>query len=488
MKNTILVLVLWMSCLVASAQNENDALRYSLTGYMGTARFMSMGGAFGAIGADFSTLAQNPAGIGLYRRSEISVTPGLFSGGAKATYYGTNRTDSKLGLNLLSAGGIYVMNFGESKSPVKFVQFGVGIIRQADYNSRITVSGLNPTSSLMTQYENEANLQNVAPDKLDAFSVKLAYDANLLFDNFNPTTNKYSYQCDMYSGNVQQRKVIETSGNRSEFVLSGGANINEKLFIGGTLGLPTFSYEESSVYTETDSQNVSPVFASLTRREYLKTTGSGMNFKVGAIFRPSNNLRFGLAVHTPTIYTRMEDQWHSSISSTFEGAHPEWGKSAYSPDGSYNYKLNTPFKVMGSVAIIAGKSGLVSADYEYIDYRKASLSSSDYDFDTENNAIQNKFKAAHNFRLGGELNYSIMSFRAGVFYYGSPYVSNVSDKGAQTGISLGFGMQQKNYFVNFAYTYSSLKQDMYLYNPKLTKASENQNLNSQIAVTLGFKY
>ena len=51
------------------AQGEMDAYRFSQTELNGTARSMSMGGAFGALGGDMSVMSHNPAGLGVYRSS-----------------------------------------------------------------------------------------------------------------------------------------------------------------------------------------------------------------------------------------------------------------------------------------------------------------------------------------------------------------------------------------------------------------------------------
>src|SRR5674536_391977 len=72
------------------AQNVDDALRYSQSFYGGTARFMSMGGAFTALGGDISSLSQNPAGLGVFRSSEITLTPQLFHINTAASFNGLN--------------------------------------------------------------------------------------------------------------------------------------------------------------------------------------------------------------------------------------------------------------------------------------------------------------------------------------------------------------------------------------------------------------
>ena len=70
--------LLCSSSLVLSAQNSADALRFSQFGIGGTARTIAIGGSIGALGADFSVISTNPAGLGAYRGSEFTMTPSLF--------------------------------------------------------------------------------------------------------------------------------------------------------------------------------------------------------------------------------------------------------------------------------------------------------------------------------------------------------------------------------------------------------------------------
>jgi hypothetical protein len=71
------------------AQDLADALRYSNLTIQGTARAGAMGNAFGALGGDFTSASINPAGIGVYRTSEFTITPISGSTKVNSTYYGT---------------------------------------------------------------------------------------------------------------------------------------------------------------------------------------------------------------------------------------------------------------------------------------------------------------------------------------------------------------------------------------------------------------
>ena len=74
MKKTIITALVAAAPILASAQSTVDAYTLSQTEPRGTARFMSMGGAFTALGGDLSSLGQNPAGVGVYRGSDIGAT------------------------------------------------------------------------------------------------------------------------------------------------------------------------------------------------------------------------------------------------------------------------------------------------------------------------------------------------------------------------------------------------------------------------------
>ena len=64
-------------CSIILAQNESDVVRYLGSSPIGTARYSSMAGSFGALGGDLTTPIINPAGSAIYRKSEVSLTPGF---------------------------------------------------------------------------------------------------------------------------------------------------------------------------------------------------------------------------------------------------------------------------------------------------------------------------------------------------------------------------------------------------------------------------
>ena len=157
---------------------------------------------------------------------------------------------------------------------------------------------------------------------------------------------------------------------------------------------------------------------------------------------------------------------------------------ATSPDGSYDYRITTPMRAIGSLAFVIGQYGVISADYEYVDYSTAQLHASDYSFIDENNTIRSAYTAANNFRFGTEWKAGIYAFRGGYSINGSPYKGG-STFGASTGYSFGFGIHDKDYFVDFAYNHRSLEDNFYLYS--YAPASKNTYKINNYSFTLGFK-
>jgi len=487
MKRFVIVIALVAGVLNVNAQNEVDALRYSRLSVVGTARYSGLGGAFGALGADFSTLSVNPAGIALFRTSEFSVTPAVYIADTKSVYFGEQNTDGRSNFNLGNAGIVSTTNAGISQnSTIRKVMFGFGLNRTNNFNNHVIIQGFNNKSSLLATYVDQAN--GLTPGELDDFGNGLAYDTHLIFND-----TSLVYYADMPEGEVTQRKVIETRGSMNEMVLSMGANLVDKFYIGATLGIPFVRYFEESGYTENDSENRDVYFNSFLRTESFSTTGSGINFKLGIIYKPADFIRIGAAFHTPTYYAKMTDKWNSTMSSQFDLpiVDNEKSFSSISPYGEFEYSLTTPLRAIGSIAFIFGKYGLLSADYEYVDYPAASLSADSYSFNDENDAIRHKYKGAGNLRLGTEWKYGQFSFRGGYGIEGDPYNKGINvSKGSS--YSFGLGLREKAYYFDLGYVYASRSEDYYLYGSSSVdpnpSPSQNTIRSNNIMLTFGVRF
>ncbi len=477
-----------------SAQSDIDALRYSQSYLTGTARYVGLGGAFGALGADFSALSDNPGGIGLYRKSEFTFTPSITSEQSTSQFLSQAGSDNKFNFNIGNLGLVFTkpLSRDNTSDGWKSINFAIGYNRLADFNTRTSYQGVNNNNSYLDYILQGAN--GTATQNLDQFYQNLAYQTYLIDTTYD---NNHYRSVIPYAGELQRRSS-ETSGSSGEVVISLGANYGNRLYIGGTLGIDYLNYTENTNYQELDPNNTIPDFNSFTLAQNLITTGVGVNFKFGMIFSATDWLRLGAAVHTPTFYS-MHDDYSNTMTSTFDdGTSYVWS----SPQGSFDYSLATPFKAIGSAAFIIGKMGLVSADYEYVDYSNMDLSSSSIPgaFFDVNNTIHQKYTATGNIKLGTEWRIAtVYRVRAGYDLFGSPFASGEAIPGAdqaKTAYSVGFGVRDKGFSVDLAYAYSithDYVQEYSLFNPTnntpiSVPGAINKIETNNFLLTLGFRF
>jgi hypothetical protein len=449
---------------------------------------MGLSGAFGALGADFSTLSSNPAGIGLYKKSEFSISPSIYFGNSKSMYNGTKSEDSKNNFALGNSGIVISVKPVDKldRNPLENWQIGFGINRLKDFNNRIKIDGLNTENSILDTYLEYSN--GKSPQMLNNFDTRPAFDTYLI-DTIIDSGPDFQYvdAYDYIGGftSTIQRKYIETNGSMNEWVLSGGINISDKFYFGLTFGFPYIRYKQTSTYTEIN-QNPEKDLSEFNIHEYLETRGSGFNLKFGAIARPMPYLRLGAAFHTPTWYHRMSDRWSTTMNAYY--ANGDFF-NAQSPSGNYDYKMQTPWKAIGSLAIIFGKKGLLSTDVEYVNYTKATLSANDYGFYDENQTINSSFSDAINVKAGFEYNLGLIQLRGGYGLYGSPFNGDIND-GKRQRFSGGLGFRGNVFYTDVAFSYQLSDLDYYLYGTDNIKVNpvHNRFNNYTLVFSFGFRF
>jgi len=475
----ILTIVLSLFITAMYGQNEIDALRYSNLTFGGSARYSAMSGAFGALGGDFSTLSINPAGIGVYRSSEFLFSPSIYTSKTSSTHYNKTTEDLKYNFNLGNIGFVSSYKLRrphDEGSGWEFINFGFGINRHANFHNRILIEGNNWENSLMTDYMSQVIGKN--PADFNPFDAGLAWETYLI-DAIDTLGNLASAV--PLNGGVKQSKSITTKGAVNEMVFSLGGNYSDKFYIGGTIGIPFVNYSEQSTYREVDIDTVSN-FKSFSLNEDITTSGTGVNFKLGMIFRPIDFVRIGAAVHTPTFFS-MKDSYSRTMNSFFDD-----GKNytASSPNGKFDYELTTPMRLIGSLAFVIAEYGIISADYEFVDYADARLRSKSYKFFDENEAVQNNYTAQNNIRLGAEVRLDPIAIRGGYALFGNPYKSGLNNS-ERTSISFGLGLREKEYYIDLAYVMTTYSEDYFLYNPSFVKPTSNNFKSNTIMLTLGLK-
>jgi hypothetical protein len=495
----------------AFAQNDLDAIRYSRLGVGGTSRFVAMGGAFGALGADLSAASYNPAGLGLFRKGEISFSAG---------FRGTNNT-----------GVLYNKNTSVADAAITFNNFGLAVALhpEKDPDSRHVLAFSNSqlvnftNSTRMSAYTNS---NSIGKDMLNLANQYQSHGNDITL-NLNPSYEGLGFSTflldtaygQFYSlidlkRSVKQTRDIVTSGRVNDINLSYAYALQDKFYFGASIGFPQVKYESTITHTEADDKDSMMVtftsdstytdtyvdglpvayksklgFNSLTYEEYFKTTGSGINLKLGGIMRLSDMVRLGFYYHTPTFYN-LQDAYYSSMSASFDKSPSkpvEWTEPENG--GIFKYKIVTPSKISANVGLIFKKSGIIGVDYEYVNYRNAQLGSSNVsDFAGVNAVIKTKYSGGHNIRVGAEMNLNPIMVRVGYYMQGSPFGDIFSGSFVRNTFSIGAGFRTKsNFYFDFTASKTFSQEDYFLFTTLNTQGTLKYN-SVQISATIGVKF
>lgn len=494
MKNILLLALSLLSFFQASTQNISDALRYSILSPGSTARTLGAGGSLNALGGDFSVVSTNPAGLAVYRRSDLILSTAIYNNqttakllNAKTQPYQRNASNFSL-----DAVGI-VGNTRPRDEHWKTFNFALGINRVANYHQDFRYDGAVPTS-ISNRFAELAN--GISPDNLDEFEAGPAYDVYAI-EEYPAFSNEYiSYINDsLLTGKniseIYRSQRLQSTGAMNEVVLAFAGNYEDRLFVGATLGIPILNFEERMFYLEEDLVDTIFPFQSLGYNEYLKTTGIGINLKLGIIYRFSQMVRLGIALHTPTGFA-LSDEYSSSVESRFDDGQGDG--FADSPFGRFDYRLTTPWKVIGSLGFLFKKSGFLTAEVEWVDYTNASFNfTKDFDsyFNQEqevNNQIAQSLQSALNIRVGGEYVLQHFRLRAGFNLLGQPFAG---DNYFDSAISLGAGYRQDDFYLDLGYQLT-LSEEAFTPYSLVNEASQpavlNQINRTKIQATFGFRF
>lgn len=393
----------------------------------GTARYVGMGGAMEALGADISVINSNPAGIGLFRRSSGSVSFGLVSqDGASSFKYG-NKTNASFD----QAGFVYSMRDGRRT----FINFGFNYHKSKNFDYILNAaSGLNGASqhklSYMKALANENNLDKTSSGWRGKFAYTSQLD-NLYYNTLMMTSS------DGFFYNDASRYAFgrAETGYIGEYDFNSSVNVNDRVYLGVTVGIHDVHYTGHSLYNEALVNLNNQTAGDITVNDERRITGTGYNASFGIIFRPvdASPFRIGLSVTTPTWYDLKTSNYTYLINNTkadgggkLQGDYPN-----YTTGESYEFKLFTPWKFGVSLGHTVGNYLALGASYEYADYSRLDTRVNDgYDVDywgdvyehsssdePMNRHTRETLKAVSTFKIGAEAKVMLnLAVRAGYNY------------------------------------------------------------------------
>ena len=529
------------AALSANAQETYENAKLAGEDLNGTARYVGMGGAMEALGADISTIGSNPAGIGLFRHSNVSLSAGLLMQSDGKEFSNGKKTN----LSFDQIGGVYTTRTGQKS----FLNFGFNYHKSKNFDYILNAAGsLNGSSQNKQSYikgilgnENSGgffvgkdkkgenvgyveapSLNNPSPNVASTWS-QIDY---LYWNSLIPgSTGTYNYE--KATGYTLDRAHTGYIGNY-DFAVSG--NLNDRVYLGLTFGMKDVNYKGYSEYRE----NLNNAGGVLVRDE-RKVTGSGFDITAGVIVRPvaESPFRIGAYVKSPT--------WYDLTTSNATGlvyAQGTTNKESYISN-SYDFKMWTPWKFGFSLGHTIGNNIALGATYEYENY--ANINSRvnnggyyDYYYDQYyESSIPDKNMNAHTkevlkgvstLKLGVEYKpVSNVALRAGYNYVSAMYVNNAqkdpglaslgtayssttdyTNWGEINRFTLGVGYQVKKFNIDLAYQYSAQKGSFapfsnvkdVTYTSGTTKITESniasntdvKNNRSQLLLTLGYRF
>lgn len=494
MKKYIFLVAAVLAYMPITAQETYENTKLVDNDLNGTARYMGMGGAMDALGADLSTINTNPAGIGLFRSSAASISFGIVSQSGAEKF--NNSSPTKVSFD--QVGFVYAMRSGRKS----FLNFAFNYHKSKNFDYILSAAG-----SLDGSSQNRLSFIKAigANDANGVSSFNLEDQDGTLYGT-QPYTNQvdnlyYNYFNVDQNGNVGYNNANgymmdrASTGYIGEYDFNISGNINDRVYLGATFGLHDVHYKGFSAYTESlvDAGNNPAGFTTI--QDERRISGTGFDMKLGAIFRPIANspFRIGVYVQTPTWYDLTTENYTTFANGTdYQGYNGNAGESS----AAYDFKVYTPWKFGINLGHTIGNYLALGASYEYADYgsmdtRVNDGGSYDWYYDTYyessysdgnmNYHTQNTLKGVSTLKLGAEFKpVKDFAIRVGYNYvspmfdkdgykdgsidsYGSNYSSatDYTNWGATNRFTVGLGYNINKFSIDLAYVYSATNGDFY---------------------------
>ena len=510
---------------------SNDMYALSQVNFgFGTARSMAMAGAFTSLGGDLSSMGINPAGLAMFRHNEISISPmmGFQNSTNSAQDWGDNQ-QSRFAISNFST--TFKLYEGSSSNLVS-LNVGLGYNRVADFNYRYGYSSLSapsdsPYRSINDAFVRQLGQGGVFPDNDGALNYAfgdayywggiLAYN-NWLIDAERDEFGDYWTSANTLGVNasVGHTVGVESKGSIGEYQVALAANFNNTLYVGGTIGIQYVHWDRQFYYGEDYIYNgQQPVYADgtpiaepaewLDYNQAVELSGAGVNFKLGAIYRPFPALRLGAAIHTPTYYA-LDRTYQAYMGSNYN---PNGDTTLPLEDmGEQTWDFVSPTRLMFGASYTFGRMAVVSVDYERTWYNGMRVKNIPDGFDLSEEDYRAEFKAnykgANTLRIGAEIKpLSVVSLRAGYgisdamlrndkeLYYNTPTTYKT------TCISAGLGFQLGAVSLDLAYQYIKNEQTQYMlfyalddtgYFDSASPTYKTDFERNYVTLTIGYKF
>ena len=495
---------------VAVAQETYENTKLIDNDLNGTARYVGMGGAMEALGADLSTIGTNPAGLGLFRKGKADLSFGLVN------QTGMNKFNSLSKINM-SFDQIGVV-FNLSKTPNASINIGFNYHKSRNFDQLLNAANtLNNASQNKLTYQKYRNQVFKERKDLTYSQLDALYMDNLLYDN--RTKKYYNFPATGYLYNQENKGYI------GEYDMNLSANLNDRVYLGLTMGIHDVHYKGYTEYTENFVHNANNI-PGLTLNDSREITGTGFDVKFGAIVRPmaESPFRLGAYIHTPVWYDLTTSNYTVLTDGT---ARPNVGET-------YDFRVNTPWKFGLSAGTTLADRIALGATYQYAAYNAMQTRIKDggtYDWyygtyyesshndRAMNNHTEDALKGQHTLKLGAEARITDhFSLRAGYNYLSALYKDAAVKDGSLNSpgtyyasstsyvnwkdtnrFTFGLGWNVWRFNIDLAYQYSQQNGTFYPFmnyhegsapsvEDNIANPTQVNNKRHQLLLTMGYKF
>lgn len=532
MKKKIMMIAFAVSIAIgAGAQTEYDAVNLAQKDLNGTARFVGMGGAMGALGGDISTMGTNPAGIGIYRSNDAMLTFGYSSTGTESNYLGSKYEMGKNRWNFDNAGFVFSTKIGNMTS-LRYVNVGFNYHKSKSFYKNMTMQGM------LGSFDGEfvSQVRSMAQQGTDA--QKYVYESyngqhlnfgskDIYYDDEAGWLGVLGWQGGLTEEDVDSKPyntyhpyipgetdayfLSRERGGIDQYDFNVAFNFNDRFYLGITLGAYDVNYSKYTVYNELSTDDANNEFE-YALESFNKINGSGFDVKLGAIMRPFESLplRLGLAVHSPIFY-KLTYTTGAVLQNFSDDIMIDTRDYLDGTDMDRDFQLQTPWVFNASLGYTVGSSLALGAEYEYEDYSSMKFKyPSGGNMNWENDGVDFSLKGVSTLRLGAEwkpissfalragYNYSTAAFKEDAYkalsYNSINTDTDFSNNKSSNTYTLGVGYRGSLFYADLAYKYNTYKSDFYAFyndiNGKIVTppATKVTNTRSQVLLTLGVRF
>lgn len=501
----------------------------SQTTLQGTARFVGTGGVMGSVGGDVSNLSTNPAGLGMFSRTEFEITPTFSLNHVGSTYiandgkgqFETNFDQNRYKFTFNSL-GVVIANRKSDRGVMRSSNVTIGFNRTADFNRSVNFGmGRNSLYSyssylalLATGAENDR--KNFSTDFPPPGTFPISQDYSTIANLYNRVLSArnaeaiYSFSpYDFYedplkldSVNVSQYGQVKTTGGITELSFAWSTSLNDKYYIGVALGIPLINYQTEFVFEEVNRGPVgsSPnsiygKYGGFEISEIDKYTGAGINLKLGGLVKLTRDLKASAYIHTPT-FTQLTQEYAITTRSYY--ANTTGGSSNPIRPREFEFNYILPFKFGTGLSYMLGKRGFIAAEYEFNNLKSLMIElENEAQFSSRlNDILWRQNNNTHTFKIGSEFVLESVRLRAGLNYRTTPYSKDFTFNNFNASTltyTFGLGYRGKQISIDLAYMNTSFNdyRPFYDYSDNNINYEMGYSMNNsinQFMATFNFRF